>query len=47
MREDHWVMVLDFGGETASTEVNWFTPHKGQTLVATGSDGVPALGLKK
>lgn len=43
VREDHGVMVLDFGGVTASIEVNWFTPHKVRTLVATGSDGTANL----
>jgi len=42
-QEDHAVIVLDFGGTTASIEVNWFTPHKVRSLVATGSMGIAYL----
>jgi UDP-N-acetylglucosamine 3-dehydrogenase len=42
-REDHAVIVLDFIGSTACIEVNWFTPHKIRTLVATGSKGIAYL----
>jgi len=42
-KEDHAVIVLDFGGPVASIEVNWFTPHKVRTLVATGSEGIAYL----
>jgi UDP-N-acetylglucosamine 3-dehydrogenase len=42
-QEDHAVIVLDFGSSTASIEVNWFTPHKVRTLVATGSKGIAYL----
>jgi UDP-N-acetylglucosamine 3-dehydrogenase len=42
-KEDHAVIVLDFAGTTACIEVNWFTPHKVRTLVATGSEGIAYL----
>ncbi len=42
-KEDHAVIVLDFGETTACCEVNWFTPHKVRTLVATGSEGIAYL----
>jgi len=42
-REDHAVIVLDFDGTTACIEVNWFTPQKVRTLVATGSEGIAYL----
>jgi UDP-N-acetylglucosamine 3-dehydrogenase len=42
-QEDHAVIVLDFGSSLASIEVNWFTPHKVRTLVATGSMGIAYL----
>jgi hypothetical protein len=32
--------VLEFNGTTACIEVNWFTPAKVRTLVATGSEGI-------
>jgi len=35
--------VLDYGATAASIEVNWFTPHKVRTLVATGSEGIAYL----
>lgn len=41
--EDHAVLVLDFGPSCACIEVNWFTPHKVRTLVATGSEGIAYL----
>lgn len=34
------LIVLDFGDVTASIEVNWFTPQKVRTLVATGTEGI-------
>ncbi|MDP2730368.1 MAG: Gfo/Idh/MocA family oxidoreductase [Dehalococcoidales bacterium] len=43
IKEDYAVVVLDFGGTTACIEVNWFTPQKARTLVATGSEGVAYL----
>ncbi len=43
VKEDHAVMVLDFEGTIACVEVNWFTPHKVRTLVATGSEGIAYL----
>jgi UDP-N-acetylglucosamine 3-dehydrogenase len=42
-KEDHAVIVLDFLESTACIEVNWFTPHKIRTLVATGSKGIAYL----
>ena len=42
-QEDHAVIVLDFGSAMASIEVNWFTPHKVRSLVATGSMGIAYL----
>ena len=42
-KEDHAVIVLDFKDATACIEVNWFTPHKVRTLVATGSEGIAYL----
>jgi len=42
-QEDHAVIVLDFGSSMASIEVNWFTPHKVRSLVATGSMGIAYL----
>ncbi len=42
-KEDYAIIVLDFAGTTACIEVNWFTPQKVRTLVATGSDGIAYL----
>jgi UDP-N-acetylglucosamine 3-dehydrogenase len=42
-KEDHAIIVLDFGDTTACIEVNWFTPHKVRSLVATGSEGIAYL----
>jgi UDP-N-acetylglucosamine 3-dehydrogenase len=42
-KEDHAIIVLDFVETTACIEVNWFTPHKVRTLVATGSEGIAYL----
>ena len=42
-KEDHAIIVLDFDDVTACIEVNWFTPHKVRTLVATGSKGIAYL----
>lgn len=46
-REDHALIMLDFGDSAASLEVNWFTPHKVRTLVATGSEGIAYLDYIK
>jgi UDP-N-acetylglucosamine 3-dehydrogenase len=43
LKEDHAIVVLDFQNTTACIEVNWFTPHKVRTLVATGSEGIAYL----
>ncbi len=43
LKDDHAIIVLDFGGTTASIEVNWFTPLKVRTLVVTGSEGIAYL----
>ncbi len=42
-KEDYAIVILDFGDTTASIEVNWFTPHKVRSLVATGSEGMAHL----
>ena len=42
-KEDYAVIVLDFDNTTACIEVNWFTPQKVRTLVATGSEGIAYL----
>jgi UDP-N-acetylglucosamine 3-dehydrogenase len=42
-KDDHAIVVLDFVDTTACIEVNWFTPHKVRTLVATGSEGIASL----
>lgn len=42
-KEDHAIVVLDFGHATACIEVNWFTPHKVRSLVVTGSEGIAYL----
>jgi len=42
-KEDHAIIVLDFDGTVASIEVNWFTPHKVRSLVATGTEGIAYL----
>lgn len=42
-KEDHAIIIVDFGVTTACIEVNWFTPHKVRTLVATGSEGIAYL----
>jgi UDP-N-acetylglucosamine 3-dehydrogenase len=42
-KEDHAIIVLSFMNSTACIEVNWFTPHKVRTLVATGSEGIAYL----
>jgi UDP-N-acetylglucosamine 3-dehydrogenase len=42
-KEDYAVIILDFGDTTACIEVNWFTPHKVRSLVATGSEGIAYL----
>jgi UDP-N-acetylglucosamine 3-dehydrogenase len=39
--------MLEFDGTTANIEVNWFTPHKIRTLVATGSEGIAYLDYIK
>lgn len=41
--EDHAIVVLDFDDIAASLEVNWFTPHKVRTLVATGTEAIAYL----
>lgn len=42
-KEDHAIIVLDFSDVSACIEVNWFTPQKIRTLVATGSEGIAYL----
>lgn len=46
-KEDHAIVVLDFGDVAASIEVNWFTPHKVRSLVATGTEGIAYLDYLK
>lgn len=42
-KEDHGIVILDFGDITGHIEVNWFTSHKVRSLVATGSEGIAYL----
>jgi UDP-N-acetylglucosamine 3-dehydrogenase len=42
-RDDHAVVILDFGETTAVIEANWLTPHKVRSLVATGTHGIAYL----
>ena len=42
-KEDHAIIILDFGNTITSIEVNWFTPYKVRKLVATGSEGIAYL----
>ena len=44
---DHALVILDFGDVSASIEVNWFTPHKVRSLVATGTEGIAYLDYLK
>ena len=44
---DHALILLDFGDVSASIEVNWFTPHKVRSLVATGTEGIAYLDYLK
>jgi UDP-N-acetylglucosamine 3-dehydrogenase len=46
-KEDYAIIVLDFGNVAASIEVNWFTPHKVRSLVATGTGGIAYLDYIK
>lgn len=46
-KDDHAIIVLDFGDVAASIEVNWFTPHKVRSLVATGTEGIAYLDYLK
>ena len=42
-KEDHAIIVMDFSDTTVCIEVNWFTPYKVRSLVATGSEGIACL----
>ncbi len=42
-KEDYAVLILDFGDTAACIEVNWLSPHKVRSLVATGSEGTAYL----
>jgi UDP-N-acetylglucosamine 3-dehydrogenase len=42
-KEDLAIIVLGFDETIANIEVNWFTPQKVRTLVATGSEGIAYL----
>ena len=44
---DYAIVLLDFGDVSASIEVNWFTPHKVRSLVATGTEGIAYLDYLK
>ena len=44
---DHAIVILDFGDVSASIEVNWFTPHKVRSLVATGTEGIAYMDYLK
>ncbi len=44
---DHALIMLDYYGLFGSIEVNWFTPHKVRTLVATGNKGIAYLDYIK
>ena len=46
-KEDHAIILLDFGDTTGCIEANWFTPHKERTLVATGSEAIAHLDYIK
>jgi len=46
-KEDHAIIVLNFGNSVGCVEVNWLTPHKVRTLVATGSEGICYLDYIK
>jgi len=39
-REDHALIMLDFGDSAAAIEVNWFTPYKERKLVVTGTRAI-------
>lgn len=39
-REDHALIMLDFGDSAAAIEVNWFTPYKERKLVVTGTEAI-------
>ena len=43
LKEDYALILLDFADTSVCIEVNWFTPHKVRTLVATGSKGIAYL----
>lgn len=43
LKGDYAIIILDFKDTIACIEVNWFTPHKVRTLVATGSEGIAYL----
>jgi len=43
-REDHALIMLDFGDAAAAIEVNWFTPYKERKLVVTGTEAICYLG---
>ncbi len=42
-KEDYALILLDFEEAIASIEVNWFTPYKVRTLVATGANAIANL----
>jgi UDP-N-acetylglucosamine 3-dehydrogenase len=46
-KEDYANLMLNFGDSLASLELNWFTPHKVRTLIATCSKGSADLDYIK
>jgi UDP-N-acetylglucosamine 3-dehydrogenase len=38
-KEDYAIIIMEFSQTIASIEVNWFTPIKTRTLIATGTEG--------
>lgn len=46
-KEDYAIIVLGFDDAVSCLEVNWFTPHKVRTLVATGSNAICYLDYIK
>jgi UDP-N-acetylglucosamine 3-dehydrogenase len=42
-KEDYAIIVMELGQTIASVEVNWFTPVKVRTLIATGTEGTANL----
>jgi len=43
LKEDYAIIVMALSQTIASVEVNWFTPVKVRTLIATGTEGTASL----